>query len=553
MKLSDELITQLVKVTNDRPDRKTDVVVYGTIRDDGTRKYVQLDGSDVWTPVETAVEINADDRVTVAVRNHAATITGNITDPAIGTKTADGLRSSITQTAEEIRLEVENLNENLKSTISQTAGEIRSEVSAAVDGLNTSINNVNTNIQKDLGDAILALNKSIEEGDSGVREDLEEGISGINTNIGNINSEINDIQLDITNLDSRITQTAGEIRSEVSAEVKDINATITNVETGIRTDFNATSAELDSKITQTASSIRSEVSASITGINGDITNLDSKIAQNATSITTLVSNQDDFSEFKQTVEGFAFMNKGGTVKIGGGNLDLTGAITFTDLNSDVSGKIDTANTNASNAVDTANGANSTANSALNTANGASSTANSALSTANSANNKATNAVNVANEAYDYATSITIPDYIKSTYIDATTIKSPDIEGNDIRVYGTFQTMGATTNGGSPVTTGYMGAAQGLGSDDEITYGVALARTWDPDTQEVSNSYVIVTNGGVRLQYNDNSLIVSSQGIALKTPGYTSRGEKCKAYYYKDGVKSEIATVDSVATVTAVWG
>lgn len=52
----------------------------------------------------------------------------------------------------------------------------------------------------------------------------------------------------------------------------------------------------------------------------------------ADSITTMISNQEGFSTFQQTVEEFSFMNAGGTVKISGGNIDLTGMITFSDLN-----------------------------------------------------------------------------------------------------------------------------------------------------------------------------------------------------------------------------
>lgn len=52
---------------------------------------------------------------------------------------ADGLRSEIKVTADEIRLEVANEVEGLNSTISQTAEAIRLEVSNAIDGVNSTI------------------------------------------------------------------------------------------------------------------------------------------------------------------------------------------------------------------------------------------------------------------------------------------------------------------------------------------------------------------------------------------------------------------------------
>ena len=81
---------------------------------------------------------------------------------------------------------------------------------------------------------------------------------------------------------------------------------------------------LRSAIEQSINSIRLEVADDINGLNSrlDITN---------TSITTIVEKQDKFSEFQQTVEGFSFMGSGGTVKISGGNIDLTGCITLSDM------------------------------------------------------------------------------------------------------------------------------------------------------------------------------------------------------------------------------
>ena len=81
---------------------------------------------------------------------------------------------------------------------------------------------------------------------------------------------------------------------------------------------------LRSAIEKSINSIRLEVADDINGLNSrlDITD---------TSITTIVKKQDKFSEFQQTVEGFSFMGSGGTVKISGGNIDLTGCITLSDM------------------------------------------------------------------------------------------------------------------------------------------------------------------------------------------------------------------------------
>lgn len=83
MALSEDLVSELVKVTNDRERNRDDnKVVYGTVVDDGIRQYVSIDGSNELTPVITTATIKAGDRVTVAIRNHTALVTGNVDDPS---------------------------------------------------------------------------------------------------------------------------------------------------------------------------------------------------------------------------------------------------------------------------------------------------------------------------------------------------------------------------------------------------------------------------------------------------------------------------------------
>ena len=266
-------------------------------------------------------------------------------------------------------------------------------------------------------------------------------------------SETEEIKLEVKSVDenlrSSITITANQIRSEV-----------TDVEKG-----------LNSKITQTASEIRSEVTNKVNGLS-------SKITQTESSIETLVQDSDNFSKFQQTVEGFAFMNKGGTVKISGGSINLTGSITFSDFSNATMSEIDNMRNDAGAAKSTAN-----------------------------------DAKGIADEAKRIAQANGVPSYIKETYIDSTEIQSPSIKGNDISVYGTFQTKGYDQNM-NIISTGYMGSAKGMAGDGSVTYGVALASSWNPYSYEVSNYYLIVTNAGVRMQAGNNSVVVTNNGIWL---------------------------------------
>ena len=511
MGLSSELASQFAKVTNDSSRNTNGTKLYGTITMLGEVPHVKLDGTEELTPISRTVEVAEGDRVEVMIANHSATVTGNLTDPSIGVVRAGNLESKITQTAEQIQLQVSDLEKNLDSKITQTATEIRSEVSDLDGRFSENITTVENGIREDLTNSLASMSETLTQVETSIRDDLGAEISGLgedlsgleestNSSISTINASIETLTFNVSDLDSKITQTAAEIRSEVSAEVTDLNATIVNTETGIRDTINVEVANLDSKITQTATSIQSEVSAKFETVDGEI---------------------EKFSKFKQTVEGFSFMGNGGTVKINGGDINLTGAISFSDLS------------DATTKQQEINAISSTASSALSTANSEASTASSALSAANSA-------ADAASSARSVAKSIADGSYLKGTFINGKKISSPEIEGNNIKVYGTFQTIGH--DGASQVTTGYMGAAMGEDGYGNETIGVALSNSWNPSNGTIGTNYVIVTNAGARMQSGNNRIIVTDEGIYINT------ASPYKAYYNEKEIGSGSAT-----TVTAVWG
>ena len=85
MQLADELLKSFAKITNDKEKRKDDSVK-GTVVVQDNETYVQLDGSDVLTPVDVTSNSKNNDRVLVVIKNHKATIIGNFTDPSATTE-----------------------------------------------------------------------------------------------------------------------------------------------------------------------------------------------------------------------------------------------------------------------------------------------------------------------------------------------------------------------------------------------------------------------------------------------------------------------------------
>ncbi len=90
MKLATELVKQFVDATNDRKlTENSQQTYYGTTVVNNDSIFVQLDGSDVLTPVSMATDAKNGDRVLVTVENHQASISGNITSPASGRNATD--------------------------------------------------------------------------------------------------------------------------------------------------------------------------------------------------------------------------------------------------------------------------------------------------------------------------------------------------------------------------------------------------------------------------------------------------------------------------------
>jgi hypothetical protein len=86
MQLPSSLVKEFAKMTNDTPERKKESTVYGTVVKDGDNYFVRLDGSDILTPIDMAMDAEAGDRVIVMIKDHKAVITGNITSPASARK-----------------------------------------------------------------------------------------------------------------------------------------------------------------------------------------------------------------------------------------------------------------------------------------------------------------------------------------------------------------------------------------------------------------------------------------------------------------------------------
>lgn len=96
MSLSTDLISQFVKITKDDKKVAKETTVYGTIVFDG-KPYVKLDGSDLLTPISTTANVIDGERVTVMIKDHTATVTGNISSPSARTEDVEYVASQVSE------------------------------------------------------------------------------------------------------------------------------------------------------------------------------------------------------------------------------------------------------------------------------------------------------------------------------------------------------------------------------------------------------------------------------------------------------------------------
>ena len=207
--------------------------------------------------------------------------------------------------------------------------------------------------------------------------------------------QLEDLSGNLAELDMTTTGLSAQIQN-VAGSVAELELTADNLSTRIE------NAEGDiSSIDQYAKSITLSVE------NGETTST-IKLLAGGVQIASQVIQMNGLVTFTGLEDGTTVIN-GGCIQTGtidAQYLNLTGAITFPDLSSDVQGEIN-------------------------------------------------NAVDTANDAYDLAYGNQLPSYIKSTYIDATRIESPTIYagefyGNEFNVYpesgnsGSFNIYGSTS-------------------------------------------------------------------------------------------------------------
>ena len=150
MDLSNKIIAQFVKITNDKDIKEEHAKTYGTVVIENDQVYVKLDGSDILTPVDTTVYVKNNDRVTVTIRNHNATIDGNFTDISASNDYLNNVDVALSEFQNETVNNISNMNEKIYTIDSNVADN--NERLDDIDNNLVNLGNITINITNELNE-----------------------------------------------------------------------------------------------------------------------------------------------------------------------------------------------------------------------------------------------------------------------------------------------------------------------------------------------------------------------------------------------------------------
>ena len=301
MALSHEVISQFAKLVDNKPKKDEGVTVKGTYKIIGDIEYVQLDGSDVLTPVESTVEAKTGERVQVLIKDHFATVTGNISSPAARSKDVKDLADTVDEQG--------NTIQQMDNTIIQQGNSII-QMNTSINQHETTINQHDTKINQQ-GDQIVSINNTI----------ISQGNS-IEANHNSIIAQGNQID----SMNNTITQHGNNITS--------MNNTIQ--QHGNKIDQNSNT------ITQQGNSI-TEMNSNITILNsgftikdGVITGLSKAVVDNLeTNNLNAHYAQIDFANIKMEAVGKLFSDSGIIKDLIVGDQSITGELVGVTIKGDL--------------------------------------------------------------------------------------------------------------------------------------------------------------------------------------------------------------------------
>lgn len=238
MALSHEVVSQFAKLVDNKPKKDEGVTVKGTYKIIGDIEYVQLDGSDVLTPVESTVEAKTGERVQVLIKDHFATVTGNISSPAARSKDVKDLADTVDEQG--------NTIQQMDNTIIQQGNSII-QMNTSINQHETTINQHDTKINQQ-GDQIVSINNTIISQGNSIEANhnaiIAQGneIDVMNDTITSHGNSITSMNNTIQQHDNKINQNSNTISQQGNTITQQGNK-ITEIDNTVKTQGNTIVAQ----------------------------------------------------------------------------------------------------------------------------------------------------------------------------------------------------------------------------------------------------------------------------------------------------------------------
>ena len=202
MGISHDIISEFVKITNDKKEKPKEETVYATIVQASDGKYVKIDGSDLVTPTETTTDIEEGERVTVLIKDHSAIITGNVTSPSASVNRVNGIvdvvseKLGVFETIVADKIDVNELNAYKATIENLIVGKAEIEdlkaTKAEIEFLDADVAHIKTLVNGNLtSDNILSFNITADKvtmADAFIKDAMVDTINAAKINAGRINT-----------------------------------------------------------------------------------------------------------------------------------------------------------------------------------------------------------------------------------------------------------------------------------------------------------------------------------------------------------------------------
>lgn len=236
MALSPDLISQFAKITNNKPETNKEVTVNATYRIIDGEKFVQIDGSEIWTPVDATVDAETGERVKVQIKNHNATVVGNISSPSARTASVNDLKAEVDEYGNTIQqldnsiiqqgnsiIQIENNINQQQNTINQHDNSINQQ--------GNTIKQINNTITEQ-GNNITSINNKVTEHSNQITS-INNTVTAQGNNITSMNNTIDQQNNKITQQGNIITQHGTQLET-FNSNIQVLNSAF-KIENGVLT------------------------------------------------------------------------------------------------------------------------------------------------------------------------------------------------------------------------------------------------------------------------------------------------------------------------------